>query len=75
MYIEKVYNQSKDHERYKEEVLIDKAVKTTIQILYDKGFLDDYDTADEVLGGYLLFDEVNEKRSSNLEEANDIDVI
>ena len=42
-------------------------MKTTIQILHEKGFLDDYDTADELLGGYLLIDEVNERRSSNIE--------
>ena len=37
-----------------EEVLIQKAVKTTIQILYDMGLFDDFDNADEVLKGPLF---------------------
>ena len=32
-----------------EEILIEKAVKTTIRTLYDEGFFDNYDNADEVL--------------------------
>ena len=32
-----------------EEVLIERAVKTTIQILYVKGLFDNYDNADEIL--------------------------
>ena len=32
-----------------EDILIQKAVKTTIQILYDKGLFDDYANADKVL--------------------------
>ena len=37
-----------------EEVLIERTVKTTIEILYDKGLLDNYDNADEVLKHYLF---------------------
>ena len=36
-----------------EEVLVQRAVKTTFQILYDKGLLDNYDNADEVLKDFL----------------------
>ena len=44
-----------------EEVLKERAVKTTIQILYDKGFFVKYDNADEALKDYA-FIEVNERR-------------
>ena len=36
-HIEKDYVRFKELERFEEEVLIEKAVKTTIQILYEKG--------------------------------------
>ena len=36
------------------EVLIGRAVKTTIQKLYDKDFFDNYDNADVVLKYYPL---------------------
>ena len=49
-----------------EEVLIEKAVKTTIQILYDKGLIDTYGNAKEVLKGYLLF-EVDENSRPGLD--------
>ena len=35
-----------------EDILIQKAVKTTIQILYDKGLFDDYANADKVLDDF-----------------------
>ena len=38
-----------------------RAVKTTIQILYDKGLFDKFDNTDEVLKDYLLT-EVNQRR-------------
>ena len=44
----------------KEEVLIEGAVKATIQILRDKRIFDNYDNADEVLEQYV-FIEVKEK--------------
>ena len=50
--IEKYYNELKDLERFNEGVLIEKAVKTTIQILYDKGLFDNYNNADEALKDY-----------------------
>ena len=37
-----------------EEVLIQRAVKTTIQILYDKGLFDNYQNADKVLEDFLF---------------------
>ena len=51
-----------------EEILIQRAVKTTIQILYDKGLFDNYANADKVLEDFLfvarrrgdLSDQINE---------------
>ena len=37
-----------------EEILIQRAVKTTIQILYDKGLFDNFQNADKVLGDFLF---------------------
>ena len=37
-----------------EEVLIQRAVKTTFQILYDKGLFDNNNNADEVLNDLLF---------------------
>ena len=37
-----------------QEILVQRAVKTTIQILYDKGLFDNYANADELLK-YVLF--------------------
>ena len=37
-----------------EEILIQRAVKTTIQILYDKGLFDNYANADKVLEDFLF---------------------
>ena len=34
--------------------LMEKAAKPNIQLLYDKGFFDNFDNADEVLKDYLL---------------------
>ena len=47
-----------------EEVLIQRAVKTTIQILYDKGLFDNYDNADEVIKDFLFT-----RRPPDLEES------
>ena len=55
-YIERYYNELKDLERFNEGVLIEKAVKTTIQILYDKGLFDSYNNADEALKDYQLIE-------------------
>ena len=47
-YLEKDYNEFKKqyNKQSVEEVLIQRAVKTTIQILYDKGLFDNYQNAD-----------------------------
>ena len=37
-----------------EEILVQRAVKTTIQILYDKGFFDNFQNADKVLEDFLF---------------------
>ena len=37
-----------------EEVLIERTVKTTIQILYDKGLIYNFDKSDNVLKDYLF---------------------
>ena len=51
-----------------DEVLIQRAVKTMIQILYDKGLFDNYANADNVLE-YFLF---TTRRRVNLEKVNDV---
>ena len=37
-----------------EEILIQRAVKTTIQILYDRGLFDNFTNADKVLEDFLF---------------------
>ena len=49
-----------------EEILIRRAVKTTIQILYDKGFFDNYANADKVLEDFLF----TTRRRGDLSENN-----
>ena len=74
-YVEKEYFEFKLHnDKQPEEVLIERAVKTTIQIIYDKVLFDKYDNVDEVIEDYLLIDEVNEKPILDLEEVNDDNV-
>ena len=55
-YIEKDYNEFKLQydKQAVEDILIQRAVKTTIQILYDKGLFDNYDNADKVLEDFLF---------------------
>ena len=54
--LEKDYNEFKKQydKQSVEEILIQRAVKTTIQILYDKGLFDNYDNADKVLEDFLF---------------------
>ena len=40
-----------------EDILIQRAVKTTIQILYDKGLFDNFQNAEEVLKDFLFYHE------------------
>ena len=55
-YIEKDYNEFKlqYNKQSVEDILIQRAVKTTIQILYDKGLFDNYANADKVLEDFLF---------------------
>ena len=53
-----------------EEILIQRAVKTTIQILYDKGLFDNYANADKVLEDFLF----TTRRIPDLEKVNDTDI-
>ena len=50
-----------------EEILIQGAAKTTIQILYDKGLFDNFQNADKVLEDFLF----TTRRRGDLEEVND----
>ena len=49
-----------------EKILVKRAVKTTIQILYDKGLFDNYDNADKVLEDFLF----TTRRRGDLSEEN-----
>ena len=51
-----------------EEILIQRAVKTTIQILYDKGLFDNYANADKVLEDFLF---TTRRRGDLSEQVND----
>ena len=55
-YIERDNNEFKllSDKQCVEEVLIQRAVERTIQILYDKGLFDIYDNADEVSKDFLF---------------------
>ena len=66
--LEKDYNEFKlQHNKQNvEESLVQRAVKTTIQILYDKGLFDNYDNADKVLEGFLF----TTRRRGDLSEDN-----
>ena len=67
--IEKDFNEFKEqyNQQSVEEILVQRAVKTTIQILYDRGLFDNFQNADKVLEDFLfttrrrgkLSDEVN----------------
>ena len=61
-YIEKVYNELKSHNNKQsaEEFLSERALKTTIQMLYDKGLFNNYDNAGEVLKDFFI--EVKQRR-------------
>ena len=55
-YIENDYNEFKlqYNQQSVKEALVQKAVKTTIQMLYDKGLFDDFQKADKVLNDFLF---------------------
>ena len=54
--LEKDYNEFKFqyNKQNVEDILIERTVKTTIQILYDKGLFDNYANADKVLEDFLF---------------------
>ena len=52
-----------------EDILIQRAVKTTIQILYDKGLFDNYANADKVLEHFLF---TTGRRGDLSEHVNDV---
>ena len=54
-----------------EDFLIQRAVKTTIQILYDKGLFDNYANADKVLEDFLF---VTRRRGDLSDQINDTDI-
>ena len=66
--LEKDYNEFiKQYDKQTvEEILVQRAVKTTIQILYDKGLFDNYDNADKVLEDFLF----TTRRRGDLSEEN-----
>ena len=51
-----------------EDILIQRAVKTTIQILYDKGLFDNFQNADKVLEDFLF---TTRRRGDISEQVND----
>ena len=54
-----------------EDILVQRAVKTTIQILYDKGLFDNYANADKVLEDFLF---VTRRRGDLSDQINDTDI-
>ena len=68
--LEKDFNEFKKqyNKQSVEEILIQRAVKTTIQIFYDKGLFDNYANADKVLEDFLF---TTRRRSDLSEEVND----
>ena len=67
-YLEKDYNEFKEqnNKQSAEGILVQRAVKTTIQILYDKGLFDNYANADKVLEDFLF----TTRRRGDLSENN-----
>ena len=69
--IEKDYNEFKkqSNKQSVEEFLVRRAVKTTIQILYDKGLFDNYANVDKILEDFLV---TTRRRGDLSEEVNDV---
>ena len=70
--IERDYNEFKlrYNKQSVEEILVQRAVKTTIQILYDKGLFDNYANADKVLEDFLF---TSRRRGDLSEQVNEND--
>ena len=68
--LEKDYNEFRlqYNKQNVEEILVQRAVKTTIQILYDKGLFDNYANADKVLEDFLF---VTRRRGDLSDQIND----
>ena len=68
--LEKDYNEFKKqyNKQSVEEILIQRAVKTTIQILYDRGLFDSFQNADKVLDDFLF---TTRRRQDLSEQVND----
>ena len=68
--LEKNYNEFKlqYNKQNVEDILIQRAVKTTIQILYDKGLFDKFQNADKVLRDFLF---TTRRRSDLSDQVND----
>ena len=66
--LEKDYNEFKlqYNKQNVEDILIQRAVKTTIQILYDRGLFDNFQNADKVLEDFLF----TTRRRPDLSEEN-----
>ena len=66
--LEKDFNEFKQqyNKQNVEEILVQRAVKTTLQILYDKGLFDNYANADKVLEDFLF----TTRRRGDLSENN-----
>ena len=66
--LEKDYNEYKlqYNKQNVEDILVQRAVKTTIQILYDKGLFDKFQNADKVLEDFLF----TTRRRPDLSEEN-----
>ena len=54
-----------------EDILIQRAVKTTIQILYDRGIFDNFQNAEEVLKDFLF---TTRRRPDLSDQINDTDI-
>ena len=70
-YIEKDYNEFKKqyNKQSVEEILPERAIKTTLQILYDEGLLENYANADKVLEDFLF---TTRRRVDLSEQVNDV---
>ena len=68
--LEKDYNEfiSEYNKQSVETILIQRAVKTTIQILYDKGLFDKFQNADTVLADFLFTTRQREHLSKQIND-------
>ena len=69
--LEKDYNEFKlqYNKQNVEDILIQRAVKTTTQILFDKGLFDNYANADKILEDFLF---TTRRRGDLSEQVNDV---